>query len=176
MLHLRTNLATRTRLAAFCNPMFRENLAPAILPTAPRPAPGAPRDLVRVMLSAADKLHAQPHLNSARALLARSGDELAALLDPERRPDWPWFEILFEDDACRLPQALLRAGRALGREDLVERGIETLEWMFSLRVLHRCADAMANACDAAFAATGDLKWLMISRTATLQRRARSPES
>jgi hypothetical protein len=125
------------------------------------------------MLSAAEKLRGQPELRSARALLVRSGEELFNLLDPERRPDWAWFEIMFEDDACRLPEALLRAGRVLGREDLTERGVETLEWMFGARVLHRCVVTMAEACDAAFAATGDLKWLMISRTATLGRRAPS---
>jgi hypothetical protein len=154
--------------------MFREATAEttvlSLQKAASRPQPAAPRDLVKVMLSAAEKLRDQPGLRSARGLLVRSGEELFALLDPERRPDWAWFEIMFEDDACRLPEALLRAGRALGREDFVERGIETLEWMFSGRVLHKCVDTMAAACDAAFAATGDLKWLMISRTATLGRR------
>lgn len=157
--------------------MFREATAETIAAPAPntasKPRPGAPRDLVKVMLAAAEKLRVHPQLNSARTLLERSGDELSAMLDPARRPDWAWFEIMFEEDACRLPEALLRAGRALAREDLVERGLETIEWMFSRRVLHKCLDTMANACDAAFAATGDLKWLMISRTATLERRAQS---
>ena len=160
--------------------MFREATAETILHShrlsASRPRPGAPRDLVKVMLAAAEKLGANPNLNSARALLERSGDELAALLDPARRPDWAWFEIMFEDDSCRLPEALLRAGRALRREDLIERGIQTLDWMFSGRVLHKCVDRMADACDAAFAATGELKWLAISRTAILERRARPREN
>lgn len=155
--------------------MFREATAEMAIgnvrSVTPRPRPAAPRDLVKVMLSAAEKLREQPELRSARALLTRSGEELFALLDPERRPDWAWFEIMFEDDACRLPEALLRAGRVLGREDFVERGVETLEWMFSGRVLNKCLETMAAACDAAFATTGDLKWLMISRTATLERRA-----
>lgn len=150
-------------------------LAPAQI-NQPKPPPGAPRDLVKVMLAAAEKLRAHPKLNSARALLERSGEELAAMLDPERRPDWAWFEIMFEQDACRLPEALLRAGRALGREDLVERGLETLEWMFSGRVLHKCPDAMANAGGAAFSATGDLKWLLVSRTSIPERRARQREN
>lgn len=158
--------------------MFREATAESTdhrtIGAMSRPRPGAPRDLVKVMLAATEKLRTQPHLNSARSLLERSGDELSAMLDPLRRPDWAWFEIMFEDDACRLPEALLRAGRALGREDLVDRGLGTLEWMFSRRVLHSCLDTMADACDAAFAATGDLKWLMLSRTATLERRTRSP--
>jgi hypothetical protein len=156
--------------------MFRFATAETIPAPPPKPQPGAPRDLVKVMLAAAEKLQANPKLKSARALLDRGGDELAALLDPERRPDWAWFEIMFEDDACRLPEALLRAGRILQREDLTERGLQTLEWMFSGRVLHKCWATMADVCDAAFRATGDLKWLMISRTATLQRRAARPEN
>ena len=155
--------------------MFMEATAEttAFIPaqSAPRPRPAAPRDLVKVMLAAAEKLQANPELRSARALLERGSEELATLLDPERRPDWAWFEIMFEVDACRLPEALMRAGRILHRDDLVQRGIDTLEWMFSGRVLHKCLDTMAKACEAAFATTGDLKWLTISRTATLARRA-----
>ena len=132
---------------------------------APKPAPSTPRDLVAVMLRAADRLQARPDLKSARALLERSGEELTALLNPERRPDWAWFEIVFEDDACRLPEALLRAGRILHREDFIACGVETLDWMLRGRVLAKCIDAMADACDAAFVATGDLKWLMIGLTA-----------
>jgi hypothetical protein len=155
--------------------MFREATAEttAFIPqqSAPRPRPAAPRDLVKVMIAAAEKLQVSPELKSPRALLERGGEELSQLLDPERRPDWAWFEIMFEDDACRLPEALMRAGRILHRDDLVQRGLDTLEWMFSGRVLHKCLDTMAKACDAAFATTGDLKWLTISRTATLSRRA-----
>lgn len=148
-----------------------ETIPAAPATSTPKPAPSTPRDLVAVMLRAVEKLQAQPGLKSARALLERSGDQLLLLLDPERRPDWAWFEILFEEDACRLPEALLRAGRAIGREDFTARGIETLEWMMRGRVLAKCVDTMADACDAAFAASGDLKWLMISRTAILARRA-----
>ncbi|WP_046348680.1 hypothetical protein [Sphingomonas changbaiensis] len=148
--------------------------APAI--NTPKPAPSTPRDLVAVMLRAAEKLQGQPGLNSARTLLERGGEQLVQLLDPERRPDWAWFEILFEEDACRLPEALLRAGRILGREDFIACGVETLDWMMRGRVLAKCVGTMADACDAAFAGTGDLKWLMISRTAILARRAHPQQS
>lgn len=151
-----------------------ESISSVAQPSSSRPRPGAPRDLVKVLLAAAQKLSAQPEFRSARALLQKAGDELATMLDPDRRPDWAWFEIMFGEDACRLPEALLRAGRALGREDLVDRGIVTLEWMFSGRLMGKCLNTTADACDAAFAATGDLKWLMVSRTAILERRARPP--
>jgi hypothetical protein len=160
--------------------MFREAQAETIgyqtVSTVSKPRPAAPRDLIAVMLRAAEKLQTQPGLNSAKALLARSGEQLVALLDPERRPDWPWFEILFEEDACRLPEALLRAGRVLHRDDFIACGVETLEWMMRGRVLAKCVDTLAHACDAAFTATGDLKWLMIGRTAILGRRAQPREN
>jgi hypothetical protein len=156
------------------NPMFSLGTAetiPAVpASSAPKPPPSTPRDLVAVMVRAAEKLQAQPGLNSARALLERGGEQLVQLLDPDRRPDWPWFEILFEEDACRLPEALLRAGRILHRDDFIACGVETLDWMMRGRVLANCLGTMADACDAAFAGTGDLKWLMISRTAILAHR------
>ncbi|MVO76988.1 hypothetical protein GON01_03420 [Sphingomonas sp. MAH-20] len=153
-----------------------ETIPAASASTAPKPAPSTPRDLVAVMLRAAEKLQGQPDLKSARALLERGGEQLVQLLDPERRPDWAWFEILFEEDACRLPEALLRAGRILHREDFIACGVETLDWMMRGRVLVKCVDTMADACEAAFAGTGDLKWLMISRTAILARRAHPRQS
>lgn len=179
MLHLRTPHATSITAPRF-DAMFSLATAEAIgMPSAnsaPKPAPPTPRDLVAVMLRAAETLRLQPRRADASALVERSGDQLTVLLDPERRPDWAWFEILFEEDACRLPEALLRAGRLLGRDDFIACGVETLEWMLRGRVLAGCVETMADACDAAFAATGDLKWLMISRTAIQARRASPPES
>jgi hypothetical protein len=34
-------------------------------------------------------------------------------------------------DNCRLPEALLRAGQALGRQDMIDVGLETLEWIMT---------------------------------------------
>ena len=43
--------------------------------------------------------------------------------------DWHWFEDELSYDNARLPQALIRGGDALGRDDLVELGLESLRWL-----------------------------------------------
>jgi hypothetical protein len=83
--------------------MFRFATAETTTVSSPKPRPGAPRDLVAVMLAAAEKLQANPKLKSARALLDRGGDELSALLDPERRPDWAFCAATTSSNAVSRP-------------------------------------------------------------------------
>lgn len=136
-----------------------------------------------IMLGAAARLAAGEHVPS-REVIARFGDEFAALLEANVRPDWPWFEIVLAYDNCRLPEALIRGGRAIGRDDLVEAGLETLEWIAGKQTAKRGffrpvghesfgrpfaeplpfdqqpveAWATIDACAAAFAETGDAVW------------------
>lgn len=126
-----------------------------------------PTDLARLgagekvvaLLAAAAKLKARPGHKAAARVARELGGELALLLEPERRPDWAWFEILFGGDACRMAEALLRAGHALGDKALVIRGLQTLEWMLAGAAGRLCASTLADACAAAQAATGDSAWL-----------------
>ncbi|MBL8552565.1 MAG: glycosyltransferase [Hyphomonadaceae bacterium] len=46
-----------------------------------------------------------------------------------RRPDWDWIEPWLAYDNARLPQALLRAGQALGDGELVDCGFRSLRWL-----------------------------------------------
>jgi glycosyltransferase involved in cell wall biosynthesis len=64
-----------------------------------------------------------------RSQIASLGDSLIADLARERRPDWCWFETVLAYDNARLPEALIRAGIALERNDFVVRGLETLTWL-----------------------------------------------
>lgn len=114
---------------------------------------------LRAIFAALAKLKARPMHKAARAIVREVGAELAALLEPERRPDWAWFAIVFDDEACRLPEALLRAGTALGEREWVVRGLQTLEWMRAGPAARMCADALDHACAAAAMATGDTAWL-----------------
>lgn len=114
---------------------------------------------VAALLAAAAKLRARPRHKAASRVARELGGELALLLEPERRPDWAWFEILFGGDACRMAEALLRAGQALGERDFVIRGLQTLEWMLAGAAGRLCASTLADACAAAQAATGDAAWL-----------------
>ena len=129
-------------------------------------------------------LEARPAHALARRILERFGDELTALVDTARRPEWQWFEIVLAYDNARLPEALIRAGLALGRNDYLQTGLETLTWIadrqtspegrfravgtesfgrpysdplpFDQQPLE--AVATIDACTAAFDATGDVRW------------------
>ncbi|HEV2818667.1 MAG TPA: hypothetical protein VGW40_15765 [Allosphingosinicella sp.] len=116
---------------------------------------------------------------------------LARLVSTQARPGWTWFEPVLAYDNCRLPEALLRAGLMLQRNDLIDIGLETLAWIaakqtapaghfravgsesfgraygeparFDQQPLE--AQATVEACAAAFAATGDAGWIARARTA-----------
>lgn len=123
------------------------------------------------MIRAASTLDINPMHEGSRRILESGATALTALLEGDRRPDWAWFEIVVGDDACRLPEALIRAGAALGREEELTLGLSTLDWMLEQ---NRCpAETMTEACEAAFAATGDPAWR--SRATTMKRIVSSPQ-
>ncbi len=137
------------------------------------------------MLGAAAMLDASPGHELAKSILERFPDDQIALLDAARRPEWQWFEIVLAYDNARLPQALIVAGHALGRKDLVTCGLETLDWIVGKQTspegrfravgtesFHRPyadplqfdqqpleAQATVDACIAAYQVTGDLRWV-----------------
>lgn len=146
---------------------------------------GSPRAHAFAMLGAAAMIEAHPGHALSNAILTRFGDELIALLDAARRPEWQWFEIVLAYDNARLPEALLRAGKVLGRADFTAVGLETLEWIvarqtspegrfravgtesfgrpyadplpFDQQPLE--AQATIEACIAAHDATGEARWV-----------------
>ncbi|WP_347271593.1 glycosyltransferase family 4 protein [Rhizorhabdus histidinilytica] len=144
----------------------------------------SPRARAFAALGAAERLAADPDHTASRAILRAVADELAALLAAARRPGWTWFEPVLAYDNARLPEALLRAGTALGDRELVEAGLEALGWLCGIQTgaggvfrpvgtdsFHRRhapplpydqqpleAQATIDACIAARAATGDGQW------------------
>jgi glycosyltransferase involved in cell wall biosynthesis len=144
----------------------------------------SPRAQAFAMLGAAAMLSAHPGHHLSRTILERFSADLSALLEGARRPEWEWFEIVLAYDNARLPEALIRAGMALGRQDLIENGLTTLAWItdqqtgpegrfraigtesfgrayekplpFDQQPLE--AQATIDACAAAFKATGDTRW------------------
>ncbi len=146
---------------------------------------GSPRSHAFAMLGAAAMLEARPGHSLSRAILERFGTELVALIDTARRPQWEWFEIVLAYDNARLPEALIRAGLALGNADYLRVGLDTLDWIvarqtspegrfraigtesfgrpyadplpFDQQPLE--AQATVDACAAAFDATGDARWV-----------------
>lgn len=151
----------------------------------------APRARGFAMLGAAALFEAKRGHAIAREILESFGDELLILLAESRRPDWPWFEAVLAYDNARLPEALLRAGQALDRDDYRECGLQTLEWIveqqtapeghfravgtesfgreyqpplpFDQQPLE--AQATIDACEAAFIASGDARWITEARRA-----------
>ncbi len=146
---------------------------------------GSPRAHGFAMLGAAAMLEVVPTHSLALTILNRFGDELVGLLEDARRPQWEWFEIVLAYDNARLPEALLRAGIALKRDDMIQCGLKTLEWIvakqtspdgrfravgsesfgrayaeplqFDQQPLE--AQATIDACSAAFDASQDLRWV-----------------
>ncbi|MBB3691575.1 glycosyltransferase family 4 protein [Sphingomonas sp. BK580] len=144
----------------------------------------SPRAQAFAMLGAAAMLEASPRHDLATQILRRFPDEHLKLLDAARRPEWGWFEIVLAYDNARLPEAMLRAGIALQRPDLVACGIDTLEWIVAKQTAPEGhfravgsesfgrvyadplpfdqqpleAQATIDACAAAFDATGDSRW------------------
>ncbi|MBB3346895.1 glycosyltransferase family 4 protein [Sphingomonas sp. BK069] len=144
----------------------------------------SPRAQAFAMLGAAAMLEASPRHELATQILRRFPDEHLKLLDAARRPEWGWFEIVLAYDNARLPEAMLRAGIALQRPDLVACGIDTLEWIVAKQTAPEGhfravgsesfgrvyaeplpfdqqpleAQATIDACAAAFDATGDTRW------------------
>jgi glycosyltransferase involved in cell wall biosynthesis len=51
--------------------------------------------------------------------------------------EWPWPEPVVTYDNGVLPQALIAAGRALGRSDWVTLGIDRLEWLLAAQISPR---------------------------------------
>ncbi|WP_375381928.1 glycosyltransferase [uncultured Sphingomonas sp.] len=145
----------------------------------------SPRAQAFAMLGAAAMLEALPGHELSRTILARFPDEHLALLAEARRPEWRWFEIVLAYDNARLPQALIRAGQALGRDDLVRCGLDTLDWIVGMQTSPEGrfraigtesfgrpyeeplafdqqpleAQATIDACAAAHDATGDPRWI-----------------
>ncbi|HKR17393.1 glycosyltransferase family 4 protein [Rhizorhapis sp.] len=146
----------------------------------------APRAQAFAMLGAAAMQEAHPGHALSRQLLEQFGEELLSLLHISRRPDWAWFEAVLAYDNARLPETLLRAGKALGRTDFLDCGITTLEWIVAQQTAPEGhfravgtdsfgreyqpplpfdqqpleAQATIDACSAAFEVTGNVRWRM----------------
>jgi glycosyltransferase involved in cell wall biosynthesis len=65
----------------------------------------------------------------ARALLERFVDQLVAAYELSATDTWRWLEDDLRYDNARLPHALIIGGKTLGRDDVVELGLEVLGWL-----------------------------------------------
>jgi glycosyltransferase involved in cell wall biosynthesis len=106
-------------------------------------------------------------------------------------PDWLWFENILTYDNAKLPHALLKAGSWLERDDMVETGLKSLEWLISIQRAEQGyfipigsngfypkggerarfdqqpieAQALISACVKAYRETGEERWVRHARWA-----------
>jgi hypothetical protein len=73
-------------------------------------------------LGASEVLGIAPGHNTAGVMLHRAADRLGSGAQP-----WPEPRLAY--DNARLPEGLLTVGAALDRRDLVDRGLEMLDWL-----------------------------------------------
>ncbi len=66
---------------------------------------------------------------AARHLLERLVDQLADAYERNAGSAWSWFEDELSYDNARLSQALISGAHALGRDELVALGLESLRWL-----------------------------------------------
>jgi hypothetical protein len=130
-------------------------------------------------IGAAEVLQVNPQHDGARALLRDVVDAIGA---PTRDPAWPWAAPRLSYANATVAEALLAAGHALHRPDVVAHGCALLGWLLERETVdgHLSptpvggsgpgdlapgfdqqpieAAAMADACARAEAITGDQKW------------------
>ncbi len=124
------------------------------------------------------------HDVAAIRLIERGGNLLSRLLDAARRPDWGWFEAVLGYDNPRLSQALIEAGALRRKPEWVEAGLQSLRWIAQRQtapgghfrpigsetfgIAHAQlpwdqqpleAQAATDAVAAAYAVTGDERWV-----------------
>ena len=139
----------------------------------------SPRANAWVVLGTCAVLAVVPRHREATSLLSRALRGIGTVF-PD--PDWPWPELRLAYDNARLVEARIAAGVTLGDPALLDEGLSLLEWLVSVESAGEYfsftpaggrgpgelppgfdqqpieAGSMADACAAAFDATGDEYW------------------
>lgn len=111
-------------------------------------------------------------------------DRLYAVCSESRDTEWPWIEETATYENSRIPQALISAGHDSGRREILDKGLDLLDWLLTVqrdpsghlslignRSWYRRgkskarfdqqpveAGSLVEACVEAFSATRDPKW------------------
>jgi glycosyltransferase involved in cell wall biosynthesis len=151
----------------------------------------SPRAWAYVLLGIDEYLQAFQGDSSVEALRGALADRLLGLYERTSRSDWPWFEDSVTYCNARLSQALIVCGARMGRNDMSDAGLRSLEWLISMQCspdghfaaigsngfYHRGASpaafdqqpveacATAAAAVAAHGSTGDPRWAEHGRRA-----------
>lgn len=93
----------------------------------------SPRAWAYTLLGLHEYLRRFPGDRAAQALREELAERLMDLYRQFRQPDWLWFEDVLAYCNAQLSQALILAGRSLGRSDWLEAGLESLEWLLRVQ-------------------------------------------
>ncbi len=110
----------------------------------------SPRSMAYAALGAAEILKVHPSHVDAIDLLHDAGGMLMAL---RSRAPWPWPESRLSYANAIIPEALIAAGFALKRSDMLDQGIGLLEWL----VDHETRDGHLSVTPAGGSGPGDRK-------------------
>ena len=151
----------------------------------------SPRAWAYALLGIDEYLRAFSGDSGIEAIRSDLATRLFELLQRSRGHDWPWFENSVTYCNARLPQALIATGARTNRRDMVDAGLQSLEWLVNAQLssdghfaaigtdgfYHRGdqpaefdqqpveACATASACLEAFRVTRDFGWLEHARRA-----------
>jgi hypothetical protein len=109
-----------------------------------------PRAMAYATLGAAELLAVRPDHPAARQLLLDAAD---AMPTPTGDAAWPWPEARLAYANAVLPEAMIAAGSALGRPDLLRHGLALLAWL----VDHETQDGHLSVTPVGGAAAGDAR-------------------
>lgn len=70
---------------------------------------------------------------AARQVRSVLAERLIELYQANATPDWPWFEDTLTYSNAKLPHALLLSGRWMGRNDMIEAALTSLDWLASVQ-------------------------------------------
>lgn len=94
----------------------------------------APRAMAFTIIGLYHHLQHYTGDTQARRALEVLGERLYRQFAENATEDWPWLEDVVTYDNAKLPHALLLAGEVLGRQDMKEQGLRSLEWLLKLQV------------------------------------------
>jgi hypothetical protein len=87
-----------------------------------------PRSMAFAVLGASAVLGVDP---TNKAALSLMNDAANAMLEVPNDPEWPWPEVRLYYANALLPDAMIAAGHALERPELVTKGLELLGWLLA---------------------------------------------
>ncbi len=129
-------------------------------------------------------LTVEPDCAEAQAIRDRYAEDLLRAFRDHTDENWVWCEPIATYDNAKLCHALLVAGRGMGRDDMIEQGLASLQWLLQVQTADEGhlsiigndgwlprggqraqfdqqpleAHAMVHGCLAAARISGDLQW------------------